>query len=90
MVQHIRRWAAKNKRVLTRFSVKERIATSFVSEGGRVLLGGDAARVHSVNGGQGLNTGIADAFSVSWRLHMILNIEAGAKGTESLLQKATT
>lgn len=55
-----------------------------------MLLGGDAARVHSVNGGQGLNTGIADAFSVSWRLHMILNIEAGAKGTESLLQKATT
>lgn len=36
------------------------------------MLGGDAAHVHSVNGGQGLNTGIADAFSVAWRLAMVL------------------
>lgn len=35
---------------------------------GRILLAGDAAHVHSVNGGQGLNTGIADAFALSWRL----------------------
>lgn len=50
--------------------VKERIASTFVTkEGrGRILLAGDAAHVHSVNGGQGLNTGIADAFALSWRL----------------------
>lgn len=35
---------------------------------GRVLLAGDAAHVHSVNGGQGLNTGIADAFALAWRV----------------------
>lgn len=35
---------------------------------GRVCLAGDAAHVHSVNGGQGLNTGIADAFALAWRL----------------------
>lgn len=35
---------------------------------GRILLAGDAAHVHSVNGGQGLNTGIADAFALSWRV----------------------
>lgn len=55
--------------------VKERIASTFISKdgSGRVFLGGDAAHVHSVNGGQGLNTGIADAFSLSWRLAMAIN-----------------
>ncbi|KAI8960216.1 FAD binding domain-containing protein [Daldinia sp. FL1419] len=52
------------------FDVKERIASTFVSNRGtgRIILAGDAAHVHSVNGGQGLNTGIADAFSLSWRI----------------------
>lgn len=54
--------------------MKERIASTFISKDGegRILLGGDAAHVHSVNGGQGLNTGISDAFAVAWRLAMIL------------------
>ncbi|KAI0839474.1 FAD binding domain-containing protein [Hypoxylon sp. FL0890] len=52
------------------FDVKERIASTFVSNqgAGRIILAGDAAHVHSVNGGQGLNTGIADAFALSWRI----------------------
>ncbi|KAI1086361.1 FAD binding domain-containing protein [Rostrohypoxylon terebratum] len=52
------------------FDVKERIASTFVSKqgAGRIILAGDAAHVHSVNGGQGLNTGIADAFALSWRV----------------------
>ncbi|KAI1212016.1 FAD binding domain-containing protein [Annulohypoxylon truncatum] len=52
------------------FDVKERIASTFVSKqgDGRIILAGDAAHVHSVNGGQGLNTGIADAFALSWRV----------------------
>ncbi|KAM0210893.1 hypothetical protein ACHAQD_006645 [Fusarium lateritium] len=51
-------------------SVKERLASTFISkEGhGRIVLAGDAAHVHSVNGGQGLNTGISDAFALAWRL----------------------
>lgn len=40
---------------------------------GRVILAGDAAHVHSVNGGQGLNTGIADAFGLAWRLATIIS-----------------
>ncbi|KAH0489733.1 hypothetical protein TgHK011_010149 [Trichoderma gracile] len=57
------------------FDVKERIASTFISRdgAGRVFLAGDAAHVHSVNGGQGLNTGIADAFSLAWRLALVIN-----------------
>ncbi|WP_280391418.1 FAD-dependent monooxygenase [Nocardia brasiliensis] len=35
---------------------------------GRVLLAGDAAHVHSSAGGQGLNTGIQDAYNLGWKL----------------------
>ncbi|KAJ6438855.1 FAD monooxygenase [Purpureocillium lavendulum] len=64
------------------FDVKERIASSFVSKhgAGRVILAGDAAHVHSVNGGQGLNTGISDAFNLAWRLAAAVrgNLQEGA------------
>lgn len=46
-----------------------------------MLLAGDAAHVHSVNGGQGLNTGIADAFGMAWRLATVIkgkNLKDGA------------
>ncbi|MFV2196989.1 FAD-dependent monooxygenase [Nocardiopsis sp. LOL_012] len=36
--------------------------------GGRVLLAGDAAHVHTPFGGQGLNLGIGDAMNLAWRL----------------------
>lgn len=57
--------------------VKERIAGTFISKdgSGRVFLAGDAAHVHSVNGGQGLNTGMSDAFSLAWRLNLALKPE---------------
>ncbi|MCM2423820.1 FAD-dependent monooxygenase [Streptomyces sp. RKAG293] len=35
---------------------------------GNVFLAGDAAHVHSPAGGQGLNTGIQDAFNLGWKL----------------------
>ncbi|KAH9905170.1 FAD binding domain-containing protein [Xylariomycetidae sp. FL2044] len=75
------------------FDVKERIASTFVSrEGaGRIILAGDAAHVHSVNGGQGLNTGIADAFSLSWRVASAVNDELlGAGGARKLIQSYDT
>lgn len=61
------------------FDVKERIAGTFVSRDGtgRIILAGDAAHVHSVNGGQGLNTGIADAFALAWRLVLAVNKSRG-------------
>ncbi|RKN47022.1 FAD-dependent monooxygenase [Streptomyces hoynatensis] len=39
---------------------------------GRVLLAGDAAHIHSPAGGLGLNTGVQDAGSLSWRLAGVL------------------
>lgn len=40
---------------------------------GRVFLAGDAAHVHSVVGGQGMNTGIQDAFNLGWKLAAVVN-----------------
>jgi len=39
---------------------------------GRVLLAGDAAHVHSPAGGQGMNTGIQDAYNLGWKLGCVL------------------
>jgi hypothetical protein len=40
---------------------------------GRVFLAGDAAHVHAPAGGQGMNTGIQDAYNLSWKLSNVLN-----------------
>jgi len=39
---------------------------------GRVFLVGDAAHVHTPAGAQGLNTGIQDAYNLSWKLGQVL------------------
>ncbi len=59
----------------SRFSVKESVAERF-SVQDRVFLSGDACHIHSVNGGQGLNTGLADAFNLIWKLNMVMNFGA--------------
>jgi 2-polyprenyl-6-methoxyphenol hydroxylase-like FAD-dependent oxidoreductase len=40
---------------------------------GRVFLAGDAAHVHSAAGGQGMNTGIQDAYNLGWKLAAVLS-----------------
>ncbi|WP_225731440.1 MULTISPECIES: FAD-dependent monooxygenase [unclassified Nocardia] len=40
---------------------------------GRVFLAGDAAHVHSSAGGQGLNTGVQDAYNLGWKLAAVLD-----------------
>jgi 2-polyprenyl-6-methoxyphenol hydroxylase-like FAD-dependent oxidoreductase len=59
----------------SQFSVKESVAKSYLIDD-CVFLAGDACHVHSVNGGQGLNTGLADAFNLIWKLHMVLKLGA--------------
>ncbi|MDA8793456.1 FAD-binding protein, partial [Bacteriovoracaceae bacterium] len=51
----------------SQFTVKESVAESFNIQN-CVFLAGDACHIHSVNGGQGLNTGLADAFNLIWKL----------------------
>lgn len=59
----------------SQFSVKESVAEHY-SIADKVFLAGDACHIHSVNGGQGLNTGLADAFNLMWKMNMVLNCGA--------------
>ncbi|MBS2028190.1 MAG: FAD-dependent monooxygenase [Deltaproteobacteria bacterium] len=51
---------------LTHFRLHHRIADRF--RRGPLFLCGDAAHIHSPAGGQGMNTGIQDAFNLGWKL----------------------
>ena len=44
---------------------------------GRVFLAGDAAHIHSPAGGQGMNTGMQDAFNLAWKLAAVIRGEGG-------------
>jgi 2-polyprenyl-6-methoxyphenol hydroxylase-like FAD-dependent oxidoreductase len=59
-------WFRINSRMVSRLKV------------GRLLLGGDAAHIHSPAGAQGMNTGIQDMINVSWKLAMVMNGQAPA------------
>ena len=39
---------------------------------GHAFLAGDAAHIHTPTGGQGMNTGIQDAFNLAWKLSAVL------------------
>jgi 2-polyprenyl-6-methoxyphenol hydroxylase-like FAD-dependent oxidoreductase len=54
---------------LTRFHLHHRQTAHYRS--GRVFLAGDAAHIHSPVGGQGMNTGIQDAWNVGWKLGLV-------------------
>jgi 2-polyprenyl-6-methoxyphenol hydroxylase-like FAD-dependent oxidoreductase len=59
----------------TVFRLQHRQATRY--RNGRVFLAGDAAHVHSPAGGQGMNTGIQDAWNLGWKLALVLRGIAG-------------
>ncbi|MFO0823801.1 MAG: FAD-dependent monooxygenase [Gemmataceae bacterium] len=53
------------------FRVNSRMAAAY--RNGRVFLAGDAAHIHSPAGGQGMNTGLQDAFNLAWKLAFVEN-----------------
>jgi 2-polyprenyl-6-methoxyphenol hydroxylase-like FAD-dependent oxidoreductase len=66
---------------LSNFRINERKVADYRK--GRVMLAGDAAHVHSPAGGQGMNTGMQDAFNLAWKLALV---QRGAGQAEPLLQ----
>ncbi|MDQ2856314.1 MAG: FAD-dependent monooxygenase [Acidobacteriota bacterium] len=46
---------------------------------GRCFLAGDAAHIHTPAGGQGMNTGIQDAYNLAWKIALVLK-GAAAEG----------
>ena len=54
---------------LAAFRINERKVKDY--RVGRVFLAGDAAHIHSPAGGQGMNTGMQDAFNLAWKLGLV-------------------
>jgi 2-polyprenyl-6-methoxyphenol hydroxylase-like FAD-dependent oxidoreductase len=53
------------------FQVQHRVAKRF--RAGRVLLAGDAAHAMTPVNGQGMNTGVQDAYNLAWKLALALD-----------------
>ena len=66
------------------FKIHRRVAGRFRE--GRCFVAGDAAHIHSPAGGQGMNTGIQDAYNLAWKLALV---ERGASPV-SLLDSYST
>jgi 2-polyprenyl-6-methoxyphenol hydroxylase-like FAD-dependent oxidoreductase len=52
------------------FRISMRLAEHYRT--GRVFIAGDAAHIHPPTGGQGMNTGIQDAYNLAWKLALVL------------------
>ncbi|MFS8563429.1 MAG: FAD-dependent monooxygenase [Rhabdochlamydiaceae bacterium] len=59
------------------FCINSRMVETY--QKGSVFLAGDAAHIHSPVGGQGMNTGLQDAFNLAWKLALVHNKQAGKK-----------
>ena len=69
----------KNPVWLTNFSINSRMVSQYRKQ--NVFLVGDAAHIHSPVGGQGMNTGLQDAFNLAWKLALVHK----GKAKESLI-----
>ena len=52
------------------FRISMRLADRYRE--GRAFIAGDAAHIHPPTGGQGMNTGIQDAYNLAWKLALVL------------------
>jgi len=56
------------------FTIQQRMIPSM--RVGRCFVAGDAAHVHSPASGQGMNTGVQDAYNLSWKLAAVIHDRA--------------
>ncbi|MBB3054441.1 FAD-dependent monooxygenase [Mucilaginibacter gotjawali] len=61
----------KNNYWFTTYRLHHRMADKFREQ--RCFLIGDAAHIHSPVGGQGMNTGLQDAYNLAWKLAGVVN-----------------
>ena len=66
---------------LSIFRIHRRMASTFRQ--GRVLIAGDAAHLTSPLGGQGVNTGLNDAFNLGWKLALVIQGRADERLVDS-------
>ncbi|HEX4375035.1 MAG TPA: FAD-dependent monooxygenase [Puia sp.] len=57
------------------YKVHSRKANNFRK--GRCFIAGDAAHIHTPAGGQGMNTGIQDAYNLAWKMALTLQKKVG-------------
>lgn len=58
------------ERWISHFYIHERLAKTYQKD--RLFLLGDAAHAHSPAGGQGMNTGMQDAYNLAWKLALVI------------------
>lgn len=54
----------------SRFRISMRLAARYGE--GRCFIAGDAAHIHPPTGGQGMNTGIQDAYNLAWKMALVV------------------
>ena len=70
-----------NNHWFTTYRLHHRMAAQF--RDGRCFLAGDAAHIHSPVGGQGMNTGLQDAYNLAWKLAGVVNGQFNEKILDS-------
>jgi 2-polyprenyl-6-methoxyphenol hydroxylase-like FAD-dependent oxidoreductase len=70
------RAALSDLRWSSTFRISMRLAARYRQ--GRAFIAGDAAHIHPPTGGQGMNTGIQDAYNLAWKLALVLKGAAPA------------
>ncbi|MCS0502680.1 FAD-dependent monooxygenase [Ancylobacter mangrovi] len=63
------------------FRISIRLAEHY--RAGNVFIAGDACHVHPPTGGQGMNTGIQDAYNLAWKLALVAKGEADRRLLDS-------
>ncbi|RUS93460.1 hypothetical protein DSM106972_096090 [Dulcicalothrix desertica PCC 7102] len=66
---------------ISSFRVRQRIVNK--CRAGRVFVAGDALASHSPVGGQGMNTGLQDAYNLAWKLALVIQNRASSNLLDS-------